>query len=177
MPSPRFKPHRVIFRDQRGRFLSATHRYSKELGSVQIFRGGEYVTVIEEPTSPDELINLMSRPEFESLPEATVPFEYYESSKKYKAWDIAEQIDKTKRVRRKDLKFTIELQDGHRLRKISFYHKLKRNNPSSVEIWSRINQEIGLEGMFLYDKVGSKVLADRTGRQVTLKGIEVEEVL
>ena len=131
----------------------------------------------ERMLPPDFLAQVLTQPEFESLPEALEKVKDYASSKKYKAWDISEQIDVTKRIRRKDLKFTVELLDGRRKKTVTFYHKIKRNTSSSYSIFRRINQEIGLEGYFLYDRVAGKVLADRTGKQVHLVGIKVEEII
>jgi hypothetical protein len=174
---------RVVFRDKIGRFLARSERYKPEkVGMIQAIRPsfGELVwfTLAERAMSPEDLPNVLSQPEFESLPEALVDIKEYSSKKKYKAWDIAEQIDLTKRVRRKDLKFTVSLMAGRRKKTVTFYHKIKRNTKSSYALFRRINQEIGLEGYFLYDRTPSgKVLADRTGRQVHLLGIKVEEVI
>ena len=171
------KTFRVVFRDAKGRFLKVAERYVADVKMVQVVRHREYITVAERRLKPDELVNVLNQREFESLPEALVDFKTYTSKSKYKAWDIARQIDETKRVRRKNLKYTVTIKDGTQLRKVSFYHNVKRNSESSYGIFRRINQEIGLEGMFLYDRVGGKILADRTGKQVSLINIKVEEVV
>jgi hypothetical protein len=168
---------RVIFRDIKGRFMNPRDRYKSEVAMVQVVRNREYMIVSERMLPPDSLVNVLNQREFESLPEALVQKKFYQTKKKYAAWDIAEQIDRTKKIRRKDLKLTVELQDGKQKRKVVFYHRIKRNNPSSYHLFRRINQEIGLEGFFLYNKAGGKVLADRTGKQVKLIGINVEEII
>jgi len=145
---------------------------------IQVVRRKEYIIVAERPLPPESLADVLSQPEFESLPEALKFRKLFESRKKYKAWDIADQIDQTKAVRRKNLKFTIVLQDGRQKREVQFYHQIKRNAQSSYSIFRRINEEIGLEGYYLYNKTpGGKILADRTGRQVHLVGIKMEEVV
>lgn len=168
---------RIVFRDKRGRFLPQTDRYEPEVSMIQVQRKGEWITLAERSLPPDELATVLNQREFESLPEALSEVDTYTSTSKYKAWDIAEQIDKTKGIRRKDLKYTITLQDGKRRRQISFYHRVKRNTSGSYGIFQRINQEIGLEGLFLYDRAGGKILADRKGRKVRLVNIKVEQVI
>jgi len=145
---------------------------------VQVWRGGQYVRVVEgKHPSPDELVQVLNQREFESLPEALAKVKTYTSTSKYQAWNIAEQIDKTKGTRRKNLKITLVLDDGGRERKLELYHQIKTNKASSYQIFRRINQEVGLEGFFLYDKVGGKILADRRGTQVTIKSVRVDKVV
>jgi len=171
------KPPRVVFRDERGRFLNGADRYQPKVAMIQVVRNQQYLVVSERMLPPEDLVNVLNHREFESLPEALIPKAYVKSTSKYKAWDVAEQIDRLKGVRRKQLKFTVQLQDGRRKREVVFYHKIKRNQKSSYHIFRRINQEIGLEGFYLYNRVGGKMLADRTGKQVKLLGIKVEEII
>ena len=168
---------KVVFRNKKGQFIPARDRYTADVAMVQVVRRREYIIVAERRLKPDELVNVLNQREFETLPEALVEMKTYTSRSKYKAWDIAEQVDKTPRVRRKNLKYTLTMLDGNRRREISFYHNIKRNTQSSYSLFRRINQEIGLEGMFLYDRVGGKMLADRRGKQVKLVNIKVEEVV
>jgi len=172
------KQHRIIFRGERGRFLAANQRFTEKVKSVQAFRGGEYVTIIQgrKPT-PSMLADLLNHREFESLPEALNKIKDYKPHSKYAAWNIAEQIDKTKRLRRKNLKFTMQLMDGKRLKTVTFYHQIKRNQTSSYALFRRINTEVGFEGFHLYNRIDGKHLADRKGKQVKLVGITVEEVV
>ena len=168
---------RVVFRDKSGKFLPQAKRFTKEVAMVQAVRNGYYTILSEKGLSSKDLVQVLSRTEYESLHEALEPVGYFKSSKKYRAWDIAEKIDKTKGIRRQDLKFTIEVDDGGRKKSFSFYHHIKKNSKSSYQLFRRINQEIGLERMFLYDKVGGKFLPDRTGKKVTLIGIKMEKVV
>lgn len=169
---------RVVIRDKLGRFMRLADRYKPGVAKIQVVRHRRYLTVSERPLPPEDLANLLSQREFESLPEALVEKGFYTSKSKYKAWDIADQIDRTKGVRRKDLKYTVTIMDGQQRREFSFYHKIKRNTQSSYSLFRRINQELGLEGMYLYRELaGGKVLADRKGKQVKLVGIKVEEIL
>ncbi len=169
--------HRVIFRDVKGRFVKGAERYTDKVKMVQGYRGGEYVKLVERKPTPELLADVLNQREFESLPEALVKLKDFKPKGKYQAWNLAEQIDKTKRIRRKNLKFTLTIQDGKRRKVLEFYHHIKRNTASSYQIFRRINQEIGLEGMFLYDKVGGKHIADRKGKQVTIVGMKVEEII
>lgn len=169
----------IIFRDKMGRFLPYADRYKPSVAMIQARRGRdkEYVVLAERSLSPEDLPQVLNQREFELLPEALVGFKTFTSDKKYKAWDIAEQIDRTKSVRRKDLKYTVTIDDGGRQKKVSFYHRIKANSPSSYSIFRRINQEIGMEGFYLYKQAGGKMVADRKGKQVKLVNIHVEKVL
>ena len=168
---------RVIFRDSKGHFLPHSHRYLPEVALVQAWRHGRYVTLAERPLPPSDLANVLSRPEFEDLKEATVPLRDYTSKSKYKAWDIAEQIDRTKGLRRKDLKMIVTIKDGNRQKKLTIYHRIKRNTSSSYRLFQRINEELGFAKMFLYNTVNGKHLSDRKGKKVSLVKIELQEVL
>lgn len=174
---PKKRQRRVIFRDKQGRFVAAKDRYQPVVKSVQAFRGGEYVTIIARTPTPKSLVDLLNHREFETLPEALVKIKDYTPKSKYAAWNIAEQIDKTKRVRRKNLKITLKVMDGKRLKIIEFYHQIKRNAESSYSIFRRINAEIGIEGFHLYNEVNGKHIADRKGKQVRLVNVTVEEII
>lgn len=172
MPGPQ-----VIFRDDRGRFLPYAKRYQKGVALIQAKRGGRYVDVGQGTLAPDRLVDVLSRREFEALPEATIHLKTFSSKKKYKAWDISEQIDKTKGIRRKELKFTVTVQDGKRRRQITVYHKIKRNAKASYAVFRRINDEMGFEKLYFYKTAGGKILADRRGKKVTLVKVDMEQVL
>ena len=144
---------------------------------IQAYRSGRYIDLAYRAVPPSTLVDLLSRPEFESLKEATAPIKEYTSRSKYAAWDIAAQVDKTKGLRRKDIKLTVVVDDGGRTRKIAIYHKIKRNTESNYRIFQRINEELGMAGFFLYDKVHGKMMSERKGRKVKLRRIIVEEVL
>lgn len=177
MPKKRPAPKRVIYRDAKGRFVAGRERYSKKVKMVQAVRGGELVVIAKRPLTPKMLADLLNQREFEAQPEAIRKLKDYTPKGKYQAWDLAEQIDKTRGVRRKTLKITMDLDDGGRKRTIEFYHTIKRTKTSSYQIFRRINQEVGIEGFFLYDKVGSKIIADRKGKQVKIIGMTVNEVI
>lgn len=163
--------------------MSYADRYSGKVESVQAFRGGGYVEVVEshagKKIKPEDLIDVLNRREFEELPEALTEVAQYESKKKYKAWDVANQIDKTKGLRRKDLKITMELMDGKRKKTVSFYTKLKRTSTASYQIFSRMNKEVGTEGVQLFGShnVEGKHTADRKGKAVKLGKVIVEVVI
>jgi hypothetical protein len=166
----------IIFRDAAGKFVKYSERYLPKVAMVQARRRGEYEVLAERVLPPEDLADLLSGREFEQLPEATTPFAEYTSNKKYKAWDIAEQIDSTRGVRRKDLKITMEIMDGKRKKQLSFYQKIKSNQKSSYHLFKRMNEELGFEGLHLYKTAGGKHLADRKGRKVRLVRVRVEEV-
>ena len=169
---------RVIFRDSSGKFLPQAERFTKKVAMIQVVRNKRYVTVAEESLASKDLTQVLSQREYESLSEATTLVKDFTSGKKYKAWDIASQIDETKGIRRQDLKVTIVVNDGGRQKSFSFYHQVKRNTASSYQLFRRINQEIGLERMFLYDKTpGGRLLPDRTGKQVKLVKVRLEKVV
>lgn len=167
---------RVIFRDALGRFMRAEDRYKPEVAMVQAVRNREYIILAERMLKPDLLVQVLNQREFESLPEALFDRGTKSSTAKYKAWDIANQIDQMKGIRRKDMKYTVVVMDGKQKREISFYHRIKRNTAASYDLFRRINQEIGLEGFYIYRTAAGKILADRTGKKVRLVGVKVEEI-
>ena len=173
----------TLFRDWKGRFVSPMRRYEEDVVAlVQSWRGygkhGKYVDVIQYTgVTPEKMARLLTRDEYERLPEVPVSFKEFKPKGKYQAWNIAEQIDRAKGVRRKDLKVTMELQDGKRLRKVSFYTKIKANQKRSYQIFTAMNQAIGAERLHLYKAVGGKILADRKGRRVSIRKVTVAEVI
>lgn len=179
---------RVIYRDEKGRFVRYRDRYRQgefrdrkgrkiKIALVQAKRGDQYVDVGERALPPDVLVNVLSQREFESLPEATTVLHIFKSSKKYKAWDISEQIDKHKGIRRKEIKLVVTIQDGRRKKEVSVYHRIKSNAPASYSIFRRINDEIGFAGGFLYNTVNGKHLSDRKGKKVKLVSVRLEQIL
>ena len=165
----------LYFRDDKGRFVAGKDRYTKAT-SIQAYREGELVTVLRDKITPERLAMVTSKPEFESLPEVTRPIKTFSSKKKYKLWDIADQIDKQKGLRRKLLKLTINVMDGQRLRKVELYHEITANQPRSYQLFKRFNEHLGIDGLVAYDKVGGKLMADRRGKKVKVQSVMVEEV-
>jgi len=180
------QPGSVAFRDKQGKFVKHSERFTDKVFMLQAYRSGQMdelsVRDVRHPkpgplVTPEHLATLLVPREYESLGEATLPIASFESGSKYKAWDIAEQIDQMKGIRRKDLKLNIVIQDGDRERTITMYHKIKGNGPSSYRLFQRFNEEIGFEGYYLYKTAGGKIIADRRGRKVSLKRIDVEEIV
>jgi hypothetical protein len=96
---------------------------------------------------------------------------------KYQVWDLANKLDSMKGIRRKLLKIDVMVEDGKRLKVMPMYHIIKSNKKSSYHIFRRINDLLGANNMFTYDRIGSKLLADRRGKKVRIKGIRISEVL
>jgi len=169
---------RIILRDSKGRFLPASERYKGKVKTVQVKRRDKYVTVVEQgKVTPETLAEVTTREEFESLSEALGRRFHFETKRKYRAWHISEQIDKTKGLRRKLLKITLNLRDGKRLRPVAFYHEITANQKRSYQLFQRINNAVGMEGAYLYDRIGGKIIADRKGKKMTLESVDVQEVL
>lgn len=175
---------RIIFRDAKGRFVAEAERYSTRVKSVQIRRRDpetdetRWMTVAKGGRmTPQRLAELTTRTEFESMEEARIPLKEYKTRKKYAAWDIAEQIDATKGIRRKLIRVTMDIREGKRLRKVSFYHNINSNKKRSYHIFRRMNDALGMEGLVLYKKAGGRILPDRRGKEVKLEKVVVEEVL
>lgn len=168
---------RVLLFDAKGRFLSDRDRYTSRLARVMIKRGGRYVTVAKDSQTPSTLASVLSRTEFDSLAEAVSPIRTFKTRKKYAAWDLASQIDKIKGIRRKLLKFDIVVRDGDRKRVVSFYNVVKSNRERNFQIWKRINEALGASGYYTYDRVGSKILADRKGKKIKIESIALSQVL
>ena len=170
----------VIFRDKLGRFVAYKDRYDASKVAM-VERWDPYIQlhrpVADRMLPPMDLATLLPGQYFDVLPPAFVKMQEYKSTSQYKAWDIAQQIDQTQGVRRKQLRVTMEIIDGKRKRTITFYQKIKSNAESSYHIFRRMNSALGFENMHLYKTAGGKVIADRRGRKVSLSKVIVEEVL
>lgn len=171
---------RVIFKDKHGKFVKHADRYKP--GVVQkvfVKRRDRYVPVVEKGgLTPEMLADVTTRDEFESMPEAVREIKTFSSKKKYKAWDIAEQIDRSKGMRRKLLKITMEVEGvGRKPKFISFYHEINTNKSRSYHLFKRMNDAIGFENMNFYKTAGGKALSERSGKSVKLKTVKVEEVI
>lgn len=171
-------PARIRFIDKKGRFVSAEKRYEKDkVARVQVKRRNRYVDVIVGKVTPEKLADVTSRQEFESLPPAHHQVAEFKSTKKYKAWDIAGKINSTKRVRRKLLRVTMEIDDKGRKRKVDFYTRINRNSSAQYNIFSRMNEALTGGKFFLYDRVSGKKIEGRKGKKVSLLRVTVDEVL
>lgn len=170
---------RVIFRDKRGKYVAESDRYKRGLvQTVQVKRRGRYVDVIEDGgLTPERVADVLTRQEFEGLSTSFRELKTYTSRAKYKAWDIAKQIDKTPSIRRKLIKVEMLLSDGQRTRKANFYVKLNRNQQASYTLFQRMNEAVGFDNMYLYNKIGQRVIEGRAGRKVSLVSVTVNEVL
>jgi len=177
---PRPKP---IFRDWHGRFVSPKDRYIPDkVALVQAWQGinvnARYVDIIRyTKVTPENMARLMTVDDYESLPATTKPLKSFKPKGKYQAWDIAEQIDKASGLRRKELRVTMEIQDGRQLKKVVFYTKIKANQKRSYQLFTQMNQAIGVEKMHFYNRVGGKLMADRTGKKVVLKKVTVDQMI
>ena len=176
-----YKP--VVFRDEYGRLVSPEDRY-KLADSVWVWRGGpkkgKYVPVVEgkKNIKPDVLVDVLYQPEFESLPPAYGQERSYKpKTNKYTVWNLAEQLDKTKGIRRKMLKVDVDVMDGKRLRRVSLITRIKRSGKASYQVFRSLTRALGAKGLFEYDRIGSKILTDRRGRKVSVKGMKVSEMI
>lgn len=170
---------RVVFRDKSGRFVKEEDRYKRGLVAVvQVKRRGRYVNVFEEgKLTPEALADVTTRQEFEELATSFREIKSYKSSAKYKAWDVAQQIDSTPSIRRKLIKVEMFLSDGARTRVVNFYTKINKNQKASYNLFQRMNEAIGFDNMFLYNKIGRRAIEGRVGRKVSLTKVLVSEVL
>lgn len=172
----------IIVKGFDGRFMKLADRYSDKVASIWAYRSGRYVDLIHpeytgQPVKPEDLMIMLRRDEFEKLPEAVKAVKSFKPKSRYQVWNLSEQIDRTKGIRRKLIKLTIRVRDGRRLRKVTMYTKVKGNQKRSYQIFKQINDTLGAEGFFTYDRVGSKLLADRKGRKISIEGIDVDEVI
>lgn len=173
----------IMVYDKKGRLLPWNKLYSSKVKLVKVFRGTKYHTFFEPtkkmPTlTPKWAAEFLTPDEFDRLPEFTKPIKDYSSKKKYQAWDVAGQIDKTRGLRRKLLKITMTVKTGGgQFRKISTYTKIKASQKRSYQVFAAMNQAIGAAGFFLYNRVGGKLLAERVGRKVKLMKVLVEEII
>jgi hypothetical protein len=171
---------RVIFRGPDGRFVSQSARYQKATTVQRRFRK-KWETVAHTPDSvitPKRLADLLPRDEFEQLrPNYSDPVAVRPAVRKYTAWDVAGQAQSIRGLRGHTCTFTLNLRDGDRLRKVVFYRRIRRRGNFQIPLFLAMNEAIGNEKMFLYNKVGSKLLPDRKGRKVHLDSIEISKEL
>lgn len=171
----------VRFRGKDGRFIPAEERYTKGV-AVEAFRRGRWVYLIEEKKpgkriSPKDLVNVLNRTEFENIAPAYDPIKSIKPRSKYQAWNVAQQIDKTRGVRRKLLRIKLTIQVGTRKKQVQFYQKINKYKKSSAIIYHRINEVLGAEGYYTYKSVNGRFVTDRKGRKVKILKAEVEQVI
>lgn len=175
IPKDKRKGRRVIFRDARGRFVKESERYQKAVSVQRLFRG-KYVTVTEgkRRLTPKRLAELINQDEFEALPANYSDAVNIETkARKYTAWDLANRLEKTRGLRGKVLRVTMVLQDGSRTRRVTFFRKMKQRGAAAYGFFRQMNEAIGNEKMYLYNRIMSKLFPDRRGKQVNLKRLEV----
>lgn len=172
IPKDRRKGQKVIFRDDRGRFVSPKERYQKATTVQRLFRG-KYHTVIEKrKVTPKLLVSVINQDEFEDLPANYADDKPVESkAQKYRAWDLAGKLEKQRGVRGKVLRVTMNIMDGKRMREVTFFHRIRRRGPMQYSIFKAMNEAIKNEGGYLYNRIGSKLLPDRKGKHFHLAGI------
>jgi len=177
---PKKSTKRVLFFDSKGKFVSPKARYDGGIARVMVSRGRRYVEVYKKAKAdltPAQLANVTTRQEFESLPESYIFLGEIKTKSKYQVWDLANKLDAMKGVRRKLLKIDVMVQDGKRLKIIPMYHIIKANKKSSYHLFRRINDLLGANNYYTYDRVGSKLLSDRRGKKISIKGLRISEVM
>lgn len=165
---------KVVFRDALGRFVAEKERYQKAVMVQRVIKG-KYITVTEGKTrvTPKRLVELVPQDEFEALPAAYKdPEAIMTKAKKYTAWDLSTKMEKIRGIRGKMLKVTMMIRDGDRMKEISFFRRVKRRGNFAYGFFRAMNEAIGNEGGYLYNRVASKIFPDRRGRQVNLIGIK-----
>jgi CRISPR/Cas system-associated protein endoribonuclease Cas2 len=170
----------VRFRGKDGRFVPAEERFTQAV-SVEAYRRGRWVYLIEEKKAgkinPKDLAIVLNRKEFENIAPAFDPIKTVKPRSKYQAWNIAEQIDKTRGVRRKLLRVKLTIQVGTKKKQVQFYQKINKNQKSSARIYHRINEVLGAEGYYTYKSVNGRLVTERKGKKVKILKAEVEQVI
>lgn len=169
---------KVVFRDARGRFVAESERYQRATTMQRQFRG-RWVTVVKgtKVLTPRRIAELLPRDEFEALAPNYGPVrEVRPEVRKYTAWNVAEQVQRgaVRGVRGRVIKVTMKLLDGKRMRKVPFYYRVRRKGNFAYGLFKEMNAAIGNQALFLYDRVGSKLLPDRKGRKVRLTGVDIQ---
>ena len=181
----------VVFRDTLGRFVAQAERYQKAVSAQRYYRttikrGYEliYETIlpnIGKPITPKRLVDLLPQDEFENLNPSygkAKVFVPHPKVRKYTAWDLAHQAESQPRgMRGRLVKVTMNLKDGRATRKINFYTRIRRKGPFAIGLFLSMNKALLNEGMFLYNRVGSKLLPDRKGKKVHLQSMEIQSEL
>lgn len=168
----------VRFRGWDGKFVPAEDRFSGKVKAVEAKRRGRWVYLIEDgDVSPKTLAVVLNRREFEDIPAAYDVIGEFKPHSKYQAWNVAEQIDNTRGVRRKLLRVKVVVDVGGKKKQVQFYQKINKNQKSSFRIFQRINETLGAEGLYTYKTINGKMITERKGKKVTIDKVIVEEVL
>lgn len=177
---PQAAKSKIRFRDEHGRFVKQEERYQKAVKVEKLFRG-KWETIAEgkKVITPKRLVDILNRNEFESLaPNYSSPTTIKPTARKYTAWDAANKIGGLRGIKGHMMKVTMNIRDGDRLRKISFYRRVSRKKKySPYGMFRQMNQALGNEKLYLYNRIGSKLLPDRKGKSVHLESIEVSKEL
>ncbi len=168
---------KLIFLNSKGKFVKESERYQKATRVLRKYRR-KWVEIYhrDEPISPKTLANLVPRDEFESLAaNYGNPVGITTKAKKYVAWSLANRLDKNevRGLRGHTAKVSMKVRDGKRQRTITFYHRFRRKGSYAYSVFKAMNQALGSEGLYFYNRLGSKLLPDRVGRKIHLEGLEV----
>lgn len=169
-------PKRVLFFDANGKFVSPVDRYKKAVKVMRYVRGKyREVTEGEKVITPRRLVDLLTQDEFEHLP-ATFgsPRDVKPTARKYIAWDLSQKAVKVRGLRGKAVRVTMTIKDGKATRIVSFIHQFRHKGARPYGLFKHMNEAIGNIGGFLYNRIRSKLLSDRKGRQMRLQGIRLE---
>lgn len=183
-------PH-LVFKDEHGRFVAQKDRYRKARTAFVVaakkmpggIKKGGLIPLLEDrgrPITPSRLsegaARMLSRQKALQAVEAIDPnFSGVErlvpKAKVFTAWNLAGQLDHQWGIKGKKIHVTMNLYDGKKLRRVSFYHHMRRDS-MQVSLWMHMNEALGLSGLFLYDKVGNRRIPGRSGRQVRLHSVD-----
>jgi len=165
---------RVVFRDRRGRFVAESERYQRATRVYRQFRGKYHEVWTGKQLTPKKLANLLPRPEFEELaPNFSAERTLVPRNKHFTAWDLSQQVNRLRGLRGHMVRVTMVLRDGKQARKITFFRRAKRKGNMAYGFFRQANVAIGMEGGYLYNRIGSKFFPDRKGKRVRLVSFNV----
>jgi len=187
----------LYFTDAKGRPVKDAERYDKAAHVYKVTRRkvrGKVTTVVDElwQGKPGRLrprtfaglmrTGLVSRDQLEALAPAFGPEKTLTTrTRKYTAWDLAGQLERSlkamPRTRGRLVEVTMMVRDGKRMRKVKFLRNARAKGDFRVSMFNAMNEAIGLGGMNLYTRIGSKILPDRKGRTVSMTSLSFRTVL
>lgn len=169
-----------MFLGPNGRMVPESRRYQDASRVLRLFRGKWHEIIndgkVKGKITPKRLVDLVPRHEFEALAaNYTDPVTLSPRSKVFRAWELANRLGSVRGIRGHTVRITLRVQDGKRIRLVSFFRKVKPKGDFSYGFFKQMNNAIGMEGGYLYNRIEGKLLRDRIGRKMHLISMDVQK--
>ena len=175
------KAPKFVFRDEHGKFVSQRERYSRAVSMERVLPSGKRFRQTEGKTllTPARVARVLGGNEaakraFEAMaPAFAPPIRLRPRAEKFTAWNVAGQMEARKGIRGKTVWVTMNLLVGGKLVRQGFFHKIKPRGNVRYGLFLHMNEVLQSREMYLYNKIGNRMVAGRAGRQVRLHSLDV----